>query len=70
MRRFETTGEVSHVRDGYRAGTEIACDHIGRLHEFEALPANGFGLACFAVKIGGQAGPERSQFLGGYNSEA
>jgi kynurenine formamidase len=45
--RFETTGEVSHIWEGHRAGTEIAYCHIEKLHNLEALPPNGFRSPAF-----------------------
>lgn len=37
--------------DYLRAGREIGYDHLEKLHNLEALPAYGFTVSCFPVKI-------------------
>jgi kynurenine formamidase len=44
-----------------RVGREIGYCHIEKLHNLEALPAKGFTLSCFPVKVrGGSAGWTRA----------
>ena len=47
----------SLIWEGHKAGREIGYCHIEKLHNLEALPANGFTVSCFPVKVrGGSAG--------------
>ena len=51
--KFEQTGDASLIWEGHKAGREIGYCHLEKLHNLEALPADGFTLACFPVKIRG-----------------
>jgi kynurenine formamidase len=50
-RRFAETHDASLIWEGHRAGREIGYCHLEKLHNLEALPPNGFTVACFPVKI-------------------
>ncbi len=39
--------------EGHRAGMEIGYCHLEKLHNLEALPGDGFTIACFPFKIRG-----------------
>lgn len=52
-RRFEETGDARLIWEGHRASMEIGYCHLEKLHNLEALPATGFTIACFPVKIRG-----------------
>lgn len=61
VEHYKATGEVSHIWEGHRAGRDIAYCHIEKLHNLEELPANGFKVACFPIKIAeGSAGWTRA----------
>jgi kynurenine formamidase len=51
--KFAQTGDASLIWEGHKAGREIGYCHLEKLHNLEALPAYGFTLACFPVKIRG-----------------
>jgi len=51
--KFEQTGDASLIWEGHKAGREIGYCHLEKLHNLEALPGDGFTLACFPVKIRG-----------------
>ena len=51
--KFEQTGDASLIWEGHKAGREIGYCHLEKLHNLEALPAHGFTIACFPVKIRG-----------------
>lgn len=50
-RRFKETGDASLIWEGHKAGREIGYCHLEKLHNLEALPATGFTVSCFPVKI-------------------
>jgi kynurenine formamidase len=50
-RRFAETKDASLIWEGHKAGAEIGYCHLEKLHNLEALPANGFTISCFPVKI-------------------
>ncbi len=50
-RRFAETGDPSLVWEGHRASMEIGYCHLEKLLNLEALPATGFQVCCFPVKI-------------------
>src|SRR5579883_1801670 len=50
-RKVAETGDASLIWEGHRAGREIGYCHLEKLHNLEALPASGFTVACFPVKI-------------------
>ena len=51
--KFAQTGDASLIWEGHKAGREIGYCHLEKLHNLEALPAHGFTIACFPVKIRG-----------------
>ncbi len=52
-RRFAEDGDASRIWEGHKAGREIGYCHLEKLHNLEALPATGFTISCFPVKIRG-----------------
>jgi kynurenine formamidase len=50
-RRFAETQDPSIIWEGHKAGAEIGYCHLEKLHNLEALPATGFTVCCFPVKI-------------------
>ena len=49
--KYAETGDASLIWEGHRAGMEIGYCHLEKLHNLEALPADGFTIACFPFKI-------------------
>ncbi|GAA3793171.1 MULTISPECIES: cyclase family protein [Amycolatopsis] len=49
--RYARDHDASIIWEGHRAGREIGYCHIEKLHNLENLPAHGFQVACFPVKI-------------------
>jgi len=61
MKKYAETGDASLIWEGHRAGRDIGYCHIEKLHNLEALPAKGFMVSCFPVKVrGGSAGWTRA----------
>lgn len=61
QRKYATTGDASLIWEGHKAGREIGYCHLEKLHNLEALPASGFKVSCFPVKVrGGSAGWTRA----------
>ncbi|GAB0117288.1 cyclase family protein [Acidisoma sp. 7E03] len=52
-RRFAETGDAGLIWEGHKAGREAGYCQIEKLHNLEALPATGFLVSCFPVKIRG-----------------
>jgi kynurenine formamidase len=52
-KKYAETGNANLIWEGHKAGREIGYCHIEKLANLEALPANGFKVACFPVKIKG-----------------
>ena len=50
-RRYAEKPDPAIVWEGHRAGREIGYCHIEKLHALEELPAVGFDVSCFPVKI-------------------
>ena len=50
-KRYAATRDASIIWEGHKAGREIGYCHIEKLHNLEALPPNGFTIACFPVKV-------------------
>lgn len=50
-RRYAETRDASIIWEGHKAGREIGYCHIEKLHNLENLPATGFEVICFPVKI-------------------
>nr|WP_148209787.1 cyclase family protein [Azorhizobium caulinodans] len=60
-RRFAETGDASLIWEGHKAGRDAGYCQIEKLHNLEALPATGFTVSCFPVKVkGGSAGWTRA----------
>jgi kynurenine formamidase len=51
--KFERSGDASLIWEGHKAGRDIGYCHLEKLHNLESLPADGFTIACFPVKIRG-----------------
>ena len=49
--KFEDSGDAALIWEGHRVGRDIGYCHLEKLHNLEALPATGFTIACFPVKI-------------------
>ncbi len=63
-KKFAETGDASLIWEGHKAGREIGYCHLEKLHNLEALPAKGFTVSCFPVKVqGGSAGWTRAVAL-------
>jgi kynurenine formamidase len=59
--KYLATGDASLIWEGHKAGREIGYCHIEKLNNLEALPATGFTVSCFPVKVrGGSAGWTRA----------
>jgi len=52
-KKVEETGDYSLIWEGHKAGMDIGYCHLEKLHNLEALPSNGFTVACFPCKIKG-----------------
>ena len=52
-KRYAETGDASIIWEGHKAGREIGYCQIEKLHNLETLPAAGFDMMCFPVKIRG-----------------
>lgn len=50
-RRLAEGASPDIIWEGHRAGREIGYCHIEKLHNLESLPADGFMVACFPVKV-------------------
>jgi kynurenine formamidase len=50
-KKYAETRDASLIWEGHKSGREIGYCHIEKLHNLEQLPANGFKVACFQVKI-------------------
>lgn len=50
-KRFAETHNAGLIWEGHKSGREIGYCHIEKLSNLEALPATGFMVACFPVKI-------------------
>ena len=51
--KFTKTRNAALIWEGHKAGREIGYCHLEKLHNLEALPPDGFAIACFPVKIRG-----------------
>ena len=52
-KKYAATGDASLIWEGHKAGREIGYCHLEKLHNLEALPAKGFMISCFPVKVRG-----------------
>jgi len=60
-RRWAETHDPAIIWEGHRASMNIGYCHLEKLGNLEALPATGFTVACFPVKLkGGSAGFTRA----------
>jgi kynurenine formamidase len=60
-KKYAKTGDASLVWEGHKAGRKIGYCHLEKLHNLESLPAFGFTVICFPVKVrGGSAGWTRA----------
>jgi kynurenine formamidase len=50
-KRFAESGDPSIIWEGHKAGREIGYCHMEKLTNLDKLPACGFKVACFPVKI-------------------
>lgn len=50
-KRYRETGDASLIWEGHKAGRHTGYCHIEKLHNLEELPATGFMVSCFPVKI-------------------
>jgi kynurenine formamidase len=51
--KYTATHDARLIWEGHKAGREIGYCHLEKLHNLEALPAHGFTVSCFPVKIRG-----------------
>lgn len=49
--KYEATRDASLIWEGHKASRKIGYCHLEKLHNLEALPPDGFTLACFPFKI-------------------
>ena len=49
--RWLETRDPALIWEGHKAGRDTGYCHIEKLHNLDALPATGFTIACFPVKI-------------------
>ncbi len=62
--RYARDKDPSVIWEGHKAGRDIGYCHLEKLHNLEALPADGFMIACFPVKVRrGSAGWTRAVAL-------
>ena len=51
--KYKATQDASLIWEGHKAGRDIGYCHLEKLHNLEALPADGFIVSCFPHKIRG-----------------
>ena len=62
--KYRRSRDASLVWEGHKAGREVGYCHLEKLHSLELLPADGFSIICFPVKIrGASAGWTRAVAL-------
>ena len=49
--RYRQTRNAALIWEGHKAGREIGYCHLEKLHNLESLPADGFSVVCFPVKV-------------------
>jgi kynurenine formamidase len=52
-RKYAEHADPTLIWEGHKAGRHIGYCHLEKLHNLEALPAHGFTVACFPMKIRG-----------------
>ena len=45
--------DAGAISEGHKVGRDIGYCHLEKLHNLEALPGDGFTIACFPFKIRG-----------------
>ena len=50
-RRVEETGDYGLIWEGHKVGRQRLYCHLEKLHQLELLPATGFTVVCFPVRI-------------------
>ena len=51
LKEYQASGDASLIWEGHKAGRDLGYCHLEKLHNLESLPATGFTIACFPVKI-------------------
>lgn len=51
QQQFAQTGNANLIWEGHKAGREKEYCHLEKLHNLEVLPASGFMVSCFPVKV-------------------
>ncbi|HUN50635.1 MAG TPA: cyclase family protein [Candidatus Sulfotelmatobacter sp.] len=51
--KYRASRDAALIWEGHKAGRDIGYCHLEKLHNLEALPAHGFTVACFPMKIRG-----------------
>lgn len=49
--KFKETGDASLIWEGHYVGKDVGYCHMEKLTNLESLPATGFTVACFPVKV-------------------
>lgn len=49
--RYQQSRDATLIWEGHKAGRDIGYCHLEKLHNVEVLPANGFHICCFPVKV-------------------
>ena len=52
-KKYDASRDASLIWEGHKAGRDIGYCHLEKLHNLEALPADGFTISCFPHKIRG-----------------
>ena len=53
VQRFQASGDASLIWEGHKAGRHIGYCHLEKLGQLDQLPATGYRIACFPVKVKG-----------------
>lgn len=53
QKKYDETQNAGLIWEGHKAGRDIGYCHLEKLHNLEALPADGFFISCFPHKIRG-----------------
>ena len=51
--KYSESKDAGLIWEGHKAGRDIGYCHLEKLHNLEAVPGDGFTIACFPVKIRG-----------------
>lgn len=51
--KYAASQDAGLIWEGHKAGRDVGYCHLEKLHNLEALPGDGFTIACFPVKIRG-----------------